>query len=92
MGQFDADLLGAFDYGGGRCGAGDLAGDAVGDSGAQFLRRIDQHRVDDRRAAHMGHLVVADGVEHRFSRSTRRRQTLTPARSAIVHGKHQPLQ
>ena len=36
MGQFDADLLGALDDRGGRRGAGDLPGDAVGDARRAF--------------------------------------------------------
>ena len=65
MGQFEAHGLGAFDDGGGWGGAGDLAGDPVGDFRAQFGRGVDQHGVDDRRAAHVRHFMVANGVKHR---------------------------
>ena len=66
MGQLDADLLGALDDRGRRRGAGDLPGDPVIDAAAQFLRCIDQHRIDDRRAAHMRHVVVADRLQRRL--------------------------
>ena len=65
MGEVDARLLRPGDDRGGRGGAGDLAGDAVVDAGAQFRRRIDRGGVDDRRAAHVGDAVVADRAPDR---------------------------
>ena len=59
----------------------------VATPGAQFRRRVDQHGIDDRRAAHMRHAVRRGSHPSAAFASTRRRQTLTPARSATVHGK-----
>jgi hypothetical protein len=54
-------------------------------------RGVDQHAVDDRGAAHVRDPCSRIEREDRAG-STRRRHTLVPATSAIVQGKHQPLQ
>jgi hypothetical protein len=57
----------------------------------QALGALTSIRMHDRRAAVVADLVLADRIEISLA-STRRRQTLTPALAATVHGKHQPLQ
>ena len=62
------------------------------DAGAQLFRRIDQHAVDDRRAAEMRHAMFRGSASKMSAASTLRRHTLVPACRAMVQGKHQPLQ
>ena len=58
MGDVEAQPLHALDHRGGRCRAGDEAADLVVDAALQFARRVDQHVVDDRRAAHVRDAVL----------------------------------
>jgi hypothetical protein len=76
---------------GGR-GTGDEAGDAVLDAGAQAVGGVDQHAVDDRRAAHVGHLVAADELEDQRRVDLAQADVDAGVGSAMVQGKHQPLQ
>ncbi len=48
----------------------------------QLFRRVDQHGIDDRRAAHVGDLVFADRVQHglRFDTAQANVGAVTPAR------------
>ena len=57
-----------------------------------FVRRVDQHRVHDRRAAIVRRPCAPESRRRSPCASTLRRQTCVPAIAAIVHGKHQPLQ
>ena len=63
VGDVEADALAAFDDRGRRRGPGDQAVDRVLDAGAQGFRRIDQQPVDDRRAAQVRDVVLADQRE-----------------------------
>ena len=62
------------------------------DAALHFVRRVDQHRMHDRRAAVMRDLVRRGSHRRSPSASTLRRHTFVPAFAAIVHAKHQPLQ
>src|SRR5438552_1852544 len=66
MGQFDTNLFGTLDNRRWRGSARDLPGDPMGDAGSHFGRCVDQHAVDNWGATHVGHVVVAYGVEHRL--------------------------
>ena len=66
MSQIDTDLLGALDDRGRWRGAGDLTGDSVGHAGPQRRVAVDQQRVNDGGAAHVGDAFVADGVPSGF--------------------------
>ena len=65
MHKIDADFAGAGKGAARWWGAAGGAGHAMGDAFPQRIRRVDQAGINDRRAAHVGHAMRADGVENR---------------------------
>ena len=62
----EAQPFGALDHGRGRRRSGDESVHLMRDAALHLLRRIDQERMHDRRAAIMRYPVVADGIEDRL--------------------------
>ena len=66
MRDVEAHALHALDHRRRRRRRGDQRAHLVVDALAQFRGRVDEHRMHDRRAAVVAHLVLADGVEDRL--------------------------
>ena len=89
--DFESHVFHAGDHGCRRRGAGGHCTDLVFDALAQFRAGVDQGIEHYRGAAEMADPVTLDGINIASSR-TWRRQTFTPATTARLQGKHQPLQ
>ena len=66
MGHLEAGFAHRLEHGGGRRGGGGEEAHDVGQRPLLVVARVEQDRHDDRRAAHVGHLVLGDEIEDRL--------------------------
>src|SRR4051795_8759426 len=64
MSELDSDAFGAFEYGNRWRRPGDQSDDASRGGALRRIRRVDHRVVDDRRAGHVGHPMLADQFEY----------------------------